>query len=217
MEGQQNKNKKNNSSVLVLIIANLFPVGGVLFFGMNTTSILMLYWLETLVVAFFNVLKMIKINGSLMSATIPAFIIQYTVISAVHFYILFVVFKIGWSEGEPKDMFYIVSKYFLPIFISFCIFIISHAYSFVVNFINKKEYLQTKLSTQIFAPLKRLEIMQFVVIFTAWLILQAKIETNTINANNIDAGVAALSFLILMKTLFDIKAHIKEHQKALAD
>ncbi|MBT7228323.1 hypothetical protein HN859_02330, partial [Candidatus Parcubacteria bacterium] len=141
MEDTKNKNKKINSlSVSTLIIANLFPLGGVLFFGMDIVSVILLYWFESIVIGFFNVLKMIKIKGSLNSPYIPFFILQYVIFSSVHFYAILGILKLGWTTGEAQDIFLLISKYFNVIFFTLCTLIISHAFSFVSNFINKKEY-----------------------------------------------------------------------------
>ena len=50
-------------AVAALIVANLVPLVGVLWFGWNVWTILIIYWLENGVVGVFNVLKMRRAEG----------------------------------------------------------------------------------------------------------------------------------------------------------
>jgi len=50
-------------AVAALILANLVPLIGVLFFGWSVWNILIVYWLENGVVGFFNVLKILRAEG----------------------------------------------------------------------------------------------------------------------------------------------------------
>jgi hypothetical protein len=50
-------------AVAALIIANLIPLVGVLWFGWDVWGILIIYWLENGIVGFFNVLKMRRASG----------------------------------------------------------------------------------------------------------------------------------------------------------
>ena len=57
-------------SALVLVIANLIPLVGVVFFGWSLLTILVLYWLENGIVGFWNVPKIALAQGS-MVPTLP--------------------------------------------------------------------------------------------------------------------------------------------------
>src|SRR3989338_5535015 len=50
---------KRDISTISLIIANLIPLMGVLFFNWSLFSILILYWVESAVIGFYTILKMI--------------------------------------------------------------------------------------------------------------------------------------------------------------
>ena len=50
-------------AVVALLIANAIPLVGVLFFGWNVWTILIVYWLENGIVGGFNILKMLKAEG----------------------------------------------------------------------------------------------------------------------------------------------------------
>ena len=46
-------------SVLVLLLANLVPLAGVVFFGWSVFPVMLLFWLENVVVGVFHVLKLV--------------------------------------------------------------------------------------------------------------------------------------------------------------
>jgi hypothetical protein len=53
-------------SAIVLVIANVIPIIGVLFFGWSLITILVLYWLENGIVGFWNIPKIALAQGSLI-------------------------------------------------------------------------------------------------------------------------------------------------------
>jgi hypothetical protein len=92
-------------AVVALLIANAIPLVGVLFFGWNVWTILIVYWLENGVVGVFNILKMLKAEGqpdgaaatmtmngrpiggntsAAKASLIPFFILHYGMFWAVH-------------------------------------------------------------------------------------------------------------------------------------
>ena len=58
-------------AVVALIVANPVPLVGVLFLGWNVWMILIVYWLENGIVGVFNVLKMLKAEGTRRTAARP--------------------------------------------------------------------------------------------------------------------------------------------------
>ncbi len=46
-------------SVASLVLANLIPLVGTLFFGWSSGVILVLYWFETAVIGFYSILKLL--------------------------------------------------------------------------------------------------------------------------------------------------------------
>lgn len=59
---------QKNSSIYFLIIANLIPLVGVIFFGWNLFSILIAYWLENIVIGIFTVFKIMMAEGTMFDA-----------------------------------------------------------------------------------------------------------------------------------------------------
>lgn len=54
-----------------MLLANLMPLAGVLFLGWEPGALLFVYWLESAVVGFFNVIKMAQAEGSVIPAAVP--------------------------------------------------------------------------------------------------------------------------------------------------
>ena len=53
-------------TAILLVVANLIPLVGVLFFGWSLITILVLYWIENGIVGFWNVPKIVMAQGSML-------------------------------------------------------------------------------------------------------------------------------------------------------
>lgn len=60
----------SSRTAMVLLLANLIPLVGVVFFGWSLLTILVLYWVENGIVGFWNIPKIILAQGSVMP-TLP--------------------------------------------------------------------------------------------------------------------------------------------------
>ena len=101
--------KKDNMSLVALIGANLIPFVGIFFFGWDVGFVVLLYWFENLVVAFYNILKMAVLKTDQAQKNIgkffaiPFFCLHYGGFCAVHGLFLTVFFKIGESSPFPAN------------------------------------------------------------------------------------------------------------------
>lgn len=67
------------------------------------------------------------------------------------------------------------------------------------NFIANKEYERVKPQYMMFAPYKRILVMQLTLIFSGMLVVILKLP------------IIGLVFMIALKILFDLRAHLAEH------
>lgn len=208
-------------AVLALIAANAIPLLGVLFFGWNVWTILIVYWLENGIVGAFNIAKMakaegddtgslgaIRINGRPASSAatfglIPFFVMHYGIFWTVHgvFVLTLPVFgSIGPDGGS--DM----TAGFNPVTILVAVvaLTISHAVSFWFNFLGAGEYRRVTAAGQMFAPYGRLVVLHITIILGGAAIAFT------------GAPAAAIVILVLLKTLMDLGFHLAEHRKVAA-
>ena len=106
-------------SSLVLILVNLIPLAGVLYFGWDVFTVIVLYWMESAVVGFFNVLKMQKINKYKFTPLVPAFIVHYAVFMLAHLFLIISFFQPSLGSASNQfEAFALVFGYFRGLFIS---------------------------------------------------------------------------------------------------
>src|SRR3989339_2002813 len=151
-------------SGLILILVNLTPIIGLLFWDWDFFTIIILYWMESAVVGFFNILKMQRINNYVFSPALPLFIVHYSIFMFVHLFFILQFFKPDLGSAiEQFGAFKIVFKYLEGLLISLAFLFLSHGLSFIFNFIKKEEYKNSSLVKQIFFPYQRIIIMQIVI------------------------------------------------------
>lgn len=100
-----------NLSTLIAFAGNLIPLAGVLYSGWDPFQLLMLYWMETVIVAGFALARLgtlprellgdITINGRLQPATNRAMVELFSgcagAFLSVHFLFLWLLFSDGWT------------------------------------------------------------------------------------------------------------------------
>ncbi|WP_409432492.1 DUF6498-containing protein [Litorimonas sp. RW-G-Af-16] len=200
-----------NLSGLILVISNLIPLIGVFAFGWDVGTILLLYWLESVIIGVLNVPKMMltaikprahksKQDGLTLASvigTVPRcifFIVHFGMFSIVHLVFLRQFFP---ELPEVKTL-----DWQSPVALTALVLLVSHGVSFMINFLGKREYLTRDATSQMFAPYPRVMVMHVVIILGGFLVL------------SLGSPVYALVTLIAMKILIDLAAHNKEHRKA---
>ena len=199
-------------SVLVLMAVNAIPLFGVLFFGWSLFSIMFLYWIENGIIGLFNIPKMalarasssggsgFTINGRPVSPSnkeirIIFFIFHYGLFWTVHGIFVFLFF--GMSSSDRFG-----SLELRGVAIAAAALFLSHGISFFVNFLGKEEYRTVSPDQQMTEPYSRV------------VVLHVTILAGGFFADSLGAPLAALVLLVLLKTVIDLLAHLREHRKA---
>jgi Family of unknown function (DUF6498) len=203
-------------AVVALVVANLIPLIGVLFFGWSVWNILVIYWLENGIVGVINVLKMsvatgdevspgvtLMVNGRpATSATkmglIPFFIVHYGIFWFVHGIFVLTLpafFSLMSDDGMTLDL--------GPVVFAALGLAISHGLSFWWNFLHGGEYRRTAAAALMFAPYKRLVALHITIIFGAFAVMFT------------GAPAAAVAVLVAIKTAIDLSLHLAEHRGEL--
>ena len=204
-------------AVVALILANLVPLVGVLWFGWDVWGILIIYWLENGIYGLFNVLKMRKAegsdelpmaaaetrrqlstfrmngrspNGSSKAVLIPFFIMHYGMFWVVHG-IFVLTLPVFWTDTDGASDF---GTTWNPLGILLVVvgLFISHGLSYRLNFIGRGEYLRTTAARQMGAPYGRLVVLHITIIVGAILIGMT------------GAPASAIVALVLLKIALDL-------------
>jgi hypothetical protein len=197
-----------NPGTVSLVIVNLFPLLGALMFDWSLSETIALYWLENVIVGFYNVLKMkratavpvdaadLKLNGqpytaSMKGSLIKFFILHYGLFTFIHGVFVLTMF------GAPQLL-------TVSLIVAFCSIFVSHGISFKTNFIDKGEFERISAPDLMFLPYKRIVILHFVVLLGGIL------------AQVFGTPVIAVVLLILLKIVVDLLSHSAEHMRLKA-
>ena len=103
----------NLVAIVFLVAANLLPLAGVVWWGWDAFVLLILYWMETAIIGFWTVLRVvvvpskIDVNGTPMNQVglpgriaLGLFILVHAgIFMTVHFVFLWALFSGGWSQS----------------------------------------------------------------------------------------------------------------------
>jgi len=184
---------KSYPHLIRLIIVNLIPVIGVLFFNWSLFAILFYFWLENGVIGLFNVFKIVAAsiaqkqkNGAFLA---PFFVVHFGGFMAGHLF--FLVFFFTFKNHEPffeqfdgplAQFWWLVATNFLGLLLGYTISFIEFLHQSVKT---------VKLEFLFFSPYPRILIMHFTIIFGGIILLM------------FDTPVFALIVLILAKVVVD--------------
>ena len=185
-----------SASGLALIAANFVPLAGVLFFGWNLASVIVLFWAESAVIGFYTVLKLAVVGRLAALVTVPFFVGHFGGFMAGHFLLIYSLFVRGVdATGPAPAVREALQAIFNPLWLSLAALFISHGVSFVDNFLGRREYVGATMKALMVAPYNRIVVMQLALIFGGWIVMLLK------------SPVPALALLILFKTALDFTAH----------
>jgi hypothetical protein len=194
-------------SVWALIIANIYPVIGVIFLHWQTFPLLLFFWTENLVIGFYTVLKMLTASSdnakpAAKVAMIPFFCMHYGIFTLVHGIFVVAMFGTGFADSVSMDFGEVWQQVINNGLIwGTLVLVVSHGISFFQNYIGKNEYRQAALQTLMSQPYGRVVILHVTIIIGGFLSMM------------LGSPVAALLFLIVLKVAMDITTHLREHRK----
>lgn len=200
-------------AVALLVAANLVPLAGVLFFGWELFTVLVLYWLENGIVGAFNVIKMSlaaapdQVPGSerpLPPAQaysklfmVPFFVVHYGVFWVVHGVFVFVLAMLSGGDA----LFPRVPIELQPVLIGAAALALSHGSSLVFNYVGRGEYRHTSPRAQMAQPYPRMIVLHLTIVLGAVLVL------------GLGQPVLLIGLLVVLKTALDLLLHLREHAR----
>ncbi len=206
------------TSVVALIISNCVTLIGVLFFNWSVFMVLLLYWMETIIIGFYNIFKMFFASKKLYinkSRNYSAYIlsklyaIAFFIVHYGFFFFIYCVFFFSFFY-DPSEALIVkwgalaplingISASIGTIKIALIALFLSHGVSFFTNYIGKKEYKKYDENYFFWHPYGRIVIMHLVILFGAFLIYY------------LGSTKWLVVLLVLLKIFIDFKAHVKEH------
>lgn len=184
-------------STLTLVIANSVPVFGVVYFGWSVFHLLLLYWMETIVIGFYTILRQFRISSFQALGPIVMFIMHFGFFLFLHF--LFLTFVYG-QDYRPHTIIppvSVVAPIFLALRISIISLFLNHGIAFVKEVVG--DYVDQKIDPfwMMMRPYGRIILLQVTLILGSFLIA------------HFQQPVLGLVLLISLKTLVEIALSLK--------
>jgi hypothetical protein len=215
-------------AIALLLVVNLIPLAGAIFWGWNVFTLLILYWLENGIVGVFNVLKMALAQGPLDTRSgapeivttvsrltlIPFFIVHYGIFWVVHgVFVLSLPAFIGLGTSGPPilpdgSLIGFDEESLGPrldlVALGAIGLAISHGVSFVFNYLGRGEFRTARLGMLMFAPYVRLVALHVTIIVGGMLSIA------------LGSPVGSMIVLVPIKIAIDLALHVREHRRAEA-
>jgi len=206
----------SRSSFWVLVAANLVPIAGAVFWDWAVKDIVLLYWLENLVIGAFNVARILAAQPGkdenadareqLYSAKGKAalsgfFLLHYGGFWAVHGLFLFSMLPGARAAGSGTLEALAAVLREEGMLVALLAIVASHGYSFLRNYIGRREYKGVDVALFLMQPYKRVFVTHLFIIVGAF----------ALAAHSLPA--AALVIFIAVKIGADAYFHDAEHQR----
>lgn len=195
----------------VLVLANLGPIVGVVMLGWSVLSVFAIYWFENVIVGTFGLIRFfLVIPGSAAGwraklFAIPFFVIHYGMFVLLHGWLVASLFgrttvvTSGLLDIGPLFVFVMAA----PIVYTVQALALSHAVSFVWNYLKHEEYAQIDLGRLMVAPYARVGLLHIILLMCA------------LGVQQLTPHGIGLAILVTVKIAADLWAHMMEHARLL--
>ncbi len=198
-------------SVLSLIAANTLPLLGCIFLGWDVFMLIFFYWLESAIIAFYQILKLFKVEGPLALLTAGFFIFHFGAFMAGHFLFLVGVFAPDIFPPAPQPSFPVFAAKLIRILIELMLrwetvvvvvaLFISHGISYKLNFLGLREYETADGDHIVGQCYTRIVIMQLTIILGGMLV------------KALGPHILGYGLLVVLKTASDLWSHVRQHKE----
>ncbi len=185
-------------ALVALIASNLIPLVGVAAFGWSVRSLMLLYWAENIVVAFYAVLRMVKVGGLVALPTAAFFCIHFGIFTVVHGVFVFTLTAPNGPLGGAA-----VTADSMP-WLAVLGLLASHGVSFVVNFLIGGEWRTSNITLEMGKPYPRMIILHVAIVIGAFFVMA------------LGQPAALLILLVMLKTGLDVVVHLTGHRMRMA-
>ena len=201
----------------LLVVTNLIPLVGVLWFGWDLLLILALYWAENGVLGVINIGKILLAEGSppanvkftingrpasslSRTGTAGFFCLHYGTFWVVHGVFVFTLIPV-LTGSSPFDV-----SLNVPLFLGGVVALaISHGTSFWLNYVGRGEYRTISPAEVMTQPYSRLVILHVTIVLGAFVSIQ------------LGTPIGSLLVLVILKTAMDLYFHLRQHREPARD
>ncbi len=199
-------------SVIALVLANLVPVFGVVFFGWEIFPLIFLFWSENVIIGGFNVLKMLTANPASPASwvgkffIIPFFCVHYGMFTFVHGILVIGFFGGGLKHGVGFPNLETFWQTAQDNHLGWAILglAVSHGISFATNYLASGEYKRASLQQLMAQPYGRIVVMHLTILGGGFLMLA------------LHSPLVGLLLLVALKIAMDLRSHLAERRKFAA-
>ncbi len=193
-------------SVIILIVANLVPLYGVLFWGWDLFTLMVAYWMETAAIGFWNIVHMAVLARWAALFMVPFFIVHFGGFMLGHFLFLWQMFGGVWNENVANvEEFLRAIPVDWGVWIAFAALFISHGLSFFFNALRPwwrgEDQPPGAAQNVMSGTYGRVMVMHVTILFGAALAAYFK------------TPAAAFVLLIALKIFVDVSAHVRKNFK----
>ena len=194
-------------SIAVLIAANLLPLIGVLLWEWDVFFLLLLFWCENIIIGVFGIARLIvagESENAVEGLFLPAFfLVHYGGFMFGHFMLLFALYSShaagAGQAAEPADYYRMAIENLN--WIAVVALFVSHGWSFIENYMGKREYENLRPGAAMALPYRRMMITHVALLVGGFFLVEQ------------GQPLAGLVLLVLLKIVLDMTFHRHEHQR----
>jgi len=185
---------RNDYTAVMLVVANIYPVIEMAFKGEPVGSLLVVYWIQLMIIGFWNAVKLVVIARWKALLFVPIFAVMYLSIINM-FGIVAGALLEDQMRGTPWHQSFSMWTYWVPAVVFFA----SHGLSFWVNFVKGREFETIDWETQLGKPFLR--------VMPMWIAALA----GGILGGILNSAAWALLLVLPVKLSLDVFGHFAEH------
>ena len=185
------------ASAVGLVVANVVPLVGVVWFGWSLFGVMWLYWAENGVIGLYAMLRILAAGGERHRQKLfmgPFFAVHFGTFWLVHGG--FVVSLFGEPGRGPLTGFVVDVPWE-----GLLALVLSHGASFVLNYLGRGEWREASPTVEMFRPYGRVVLLHVVLIAGGFFV------------DALGGGVGALALLVGLKTALDLGVHLVGHRR----
>ena len=197
-------------SLALLVLANLVPLAGVWLWEWDVFLLLLLFWCENVIIGLFGIARLVvsaNSESAFNGLFLPLFfLVHYGGFMFGHFMVLFGMYE-GFMDDTGRQV--VASDYYMSAleslnWVAILALFISHGWSFVENFMGRREHENLSPMQAMGLPYKRMVITHVALILGGFFLIER------------GQPLAGLVFLVLLKIGLDVTFHRREHKSLAA-